>query len=328
MTFHEKRQQQEREQKTTPIRCVILTAFSILIILTLPACIPPPTLVPPTPTQISPLPTITASPLPTLTPMPTPESFTLVGAGDISSCDNNNDELTAQLLDIIPGTVFTTGDNVYDRGKPDEYANCYNPTWGRHRDRTRPVPGNHDYGTSGASGYFLYFNNIPPYYAYSLGSWRVYALNSEIDVSNNSEQVNWLRADLTANPSQCVLAYWHQPRWSSGSVHGSDVDYQVLWETLYQAGAEVVINGHDHTYERFAEMNAVGEVVSPGLREFVVGTGGRNLYGFDRALPGTEVRDNSSYGVLKLTLRAGSYDWEFVPVAGATFTDRGSTNCH
>ena len=326
MTFQDKRSKQGKPRKTNLIRRALFALFFLCIIPIFMACIPPTTLVPPTSTQIPSLPTATASPLPTLTA--SPESFTLVGAGDIASCVNDNDELTAQLLDAIPGTVFTTGDNVYDRGAPDEFAGCYHPTWGRHRDRTMPVPGNHDYGTAGASGYFEYFNNLPPYYVYNLGSWRIYALNSEINVSEGSEQVTWLRADLTANPSQCVLAYWHQPRWSSGSVHGSDSTYQTLWEILYQAGAEVVVNGHDHTYERFAEMNAFGEAVSPGLREFVVGTGGRNLYGFDAPLPATEVRDNSAFGVLKLTLRAGGYDWEFVPVAGSTFTDGGSASCH
>ena len=326
MSFDKIQSKTGMRQKRSLIRRILFVFFSISFILMLIGCIPPTTLVPPTPTQVSPLPTVTTSPLPT--PTLIPESFILVGAGDISSCENDNDELTAQLLDTIPGTVFTTGDNVYDRGAPDEFAACYHPTWGRHRDRTRPVPGNHDYGTSGASGYFEYFNNLPPYYVYSLGSWRIYALNSEIDVSANSPQAVWLQADLAANPSLCALAYWHQPRWSSASVHGSDPGYQTLWEILYQAGAEVVINGHDHTYERFAEMNASGEAVSPGLREFVVGTGGRSFYGFDQALPASEVRDNSTYGVLKLTLRPNGYDWEFVPVVGSTFTDRGSANCH
>ncbi len=328
MSFDSLPSKTETVHKRDLFRRLLLIPFSVCFVLMFIACISPTTLVPSpaiTPTQILPLPTVTP-PLPTLTP--TPEIFTLVGAGDISSCENDNDERTAQLLDAIPGTVFTTGDNVYNRGTPDEFAACYHPTWGRHRDRTRPVPGNHDYGTAGASGYFAYFNNIPPYYVYSLGSWRIYALNSEINISDGGEQVTWLRADLAANPSQCVLAYWHQPRWSSSSAHGSDPTYQTLWEVLYQAGAEVVINGHDHTYERFAEMNAFGEVVSPGLREFVVGTGGNGLYGFDAPLPASEVRENSTYGVLKLNLRAGGYDWEFVPVAGSTFTDRGSGNCH
>jgi hypothetical protein len=252
----------------------------------------------------------------------------LVGAGDISTCNSNNDQLTAQLLDSIPGTVVALGDNAYNNGTTTEYANCYAPTWGKVKERTKPVPGNHDYHTSNASGYFQYFNNIPPYYAYDLGSWRIYALNSEIDVSANSPQVAWLQADLAAHPSQCALAYWHQPRWSSGSHHGSNTDYQTLWETLYQAGAEVVLNGHEHNYERFTPMNAAGQPDPKGLREFVVGTGGRDLYNFGKTLPTSEVREDTSFGVLKLTLHPDSYDWQFIPVAGGTFTDSGSAPCH
>ena len=252
----------------------------------------------------------------------------LVGAGDISMCDNDNDELTAQLLDNIPGTVFTTGDNAYPDGTYQQFIECYDPTWGRHKDRTRPVPGNHEYLTDGAAGYFEYFENIPPYYAYDLGSWRIYALNSEIDVTEESEQVQWLLEDLAANPRQCVLAYWHEPRWSSGRAHGSSRSMQTLWRTMYEAGAELVLNGHEHSYERFAPMNARGEPDPQGLREIVVGTGGRSTYNFDPPLPASEVRDNTGYGVLKLTLYDGGYDWEFIPAAGTTFTDSGSDQCH
>ena len=251
-----------------------------------------------------------------------------VGAGDISSCEYDNDELTAQLLDTIPGTVFTTGDNVYESGTYTEYINCYEPTWGRHKARTQPVPGNHEYRTSGAAGYFQYFNSIPSYYVYSLGSWRIYALNSEIDVSANSPQITWLQADLAANPSQCVLAYWHSPRWSSGFTHGNSLAMQTLWQILYDAGAELVITGHEHNYERFAEMNATGATFSPGLRQIVIGTGGKDQYEFGTILPASEVRNSSTFGVLKLTLRTTGYDWQFVPVAGSTFTDSGSTSCH
>jgi len=251
-----------------------------------------------------------------------------VGAGDISRCDNNGDETTAQLLDGISGTVFTAGDNAYDSGSTSEYANCYDPTWGRSKTRTKPVPGNHEYGTSGASGYFQYFNNIPAYYAYNLGAWRIYALNSEIDTSASGAQGSWLQSDLAANPKTCVLAYWHKPRWSSGNTHGSDSGMQALWQILYNAGAEVVINGHEHNYERFAQMNATGSTVSQGLREFVVGTGGGSHYGFGSALASSEVRNSSTFGVLKLTLSSTGYSWQFVPVSGSTFTDSGSANCH
>jgi calcineurin-like phosphoesterase family protein len=252
----------------------------------------------------------------------------LVGAGDISSCDNNNDEATAKLLDQIPGTVIALGDNVYLDGTEDEFASCYHPTWGRHKDRTMPVPGNHEYFTPGATGYFSYFRAIPSYYAYDLGAWRIYALNSEIDVSSTSEQILWLRNDLGVNPRHCVLAYWHKPLWSSRYEDGSDSKFESLWKIFHEAGAELIVNGHIHNYERFAEMDASGSPVSPGLREIVVGTGGVNHDGYVTRLSTSEVRNDSTYGVLKLTLRANRYDWEFVPAAGSTFTDRGSTNCH
>jgi hypothetical protein len=252
----------------------------------------------------------------------------LVGAGDIATCDREEDELTAQLLDSIPGTVFTVGDNAYVNGSYNEYINCYEPTWGRHKLRTKPVPGNHEYNTSGAAGYFQYFGNVPSYYAYDLGSWRIYALNSEINVSESSDQVKWLEEDLAANPSQCVLAYWHTPRWSSGAKNGSRADLQTLWQVLYDAGAELVINGHEHNYERFAALDESGVEVSEGLREIIVGTGGAGLYEFGTPLAASQVRDNTSFGVLKLTLRATGYTWEFVPAANSTFTDSGSSNCH
>jgi len=287
-----------------------------------------------TPTPNAPTPTPTRTPTqtpganPTATPTSSSGSAVLVGAGDISRCDNNNDEATAKLLDGISGTVFNAGDNAYDSGSLTEYTNCYNPTWGRHKSRTKPVPGNHEYQTSGASGYFQYFNNPPAYYAYNLGNWRIYALNSEIDVSASGAQGSWLQSDLAANPRQCVLAYWHKPRWSSGSAHGSASNMQAIWQILYNAGAEVVISGHEHNYERFAQMNASGATVSQGLREFVVGTGGASHYGFGSALASSEVRNSTTYGVLKLTLNSTNYSWQFVPIAGSTFTDSGSANCH
>jgi hypothetical protein len=224
--------------------------------------------------------------------------------------------------------VFTVGDNAYVNGSYTEYLNCYDPSWGRHKSRTKPSPGNHEYNTTGAAGYFQYFNNVPSYYAYTLGSWRIYALNSEIDVSASSPQVAWLEEDLAANPSQCVLAYWHTPRWSSGAKNGSQPSIQTIWQILYDAGAELVINGHEHSYERFPEMDESGMEVSQGLREIVVGTGGAGLYEFGTPLAASQVHDNTAYGVLKLTLRATSYGWQFVPIAGSTFTDSGSDTCH
>lgn len=259
------------------------------------------------------------------------KSYVLVGAGDISKCgssSNDNDERTARLLDRIPGTVFTTGDNVYDKGTAQEFKECYDPTWGRHKSRTKPVPGNHEYKTSGASGYYNYFKNTPPYYVYMLGNWRIYALNSEIDVSANSAQAKWLKNDLAASNKKCVMAYWHQPRWSSGSDHGSDPKMQAFWEILYNAKAELVIAGHEHNYERFAPMDKNGKKVKVGLQQIVVGTGGASLDGFDDILPASRVRNSNTHGVLKLTLSPGKYSWEFIPVGKKTFTDKGSKACH
>lgn len=272
--------------------------------------------------------TTTPTRTPTHTPTSSSNSVVLVGAADITNCSRNQDELTAQLLDTIPGTVFTAGDNAYVDGTYSEYLNCYDPSWGRHKSRTKPSPGNHDYLTSGAAGYFQYFNNIPSYYAYDLGAWRIYALNSEISTSATSAQVTWLQNDLAAHPSQCVLAYWHRPRWSSGANHGNASSIQTLWQVLHDAGAELVINGHEHQYERFAEMNASGAAVSQGLREIVAGTGGASLYPFGTPLSASQARNSTAYGVLKLTLRSTGYDWQFIPAEGSTFTDSGSSNCH
>ena len=255
-----------------------------------------------------------------------------VGAGDISNCSRTQDEETAKLLDNIAGTVFTVGDNAYPDGTASQFSNCYGPTWGRHKSRTKPVPGNHDYHVSGASAYYNYFGAAAGdpskgYYSYNLGTWHIIALNSEITQSAGSAQEKWLRTDLAANPKTCTLAYWYKPRFSSGQ-HGNIAASQALWQALYDYGADVVLNGHDHTYERFAPQNPNGQADSSrGIREFVVGTGGAGLYPFPSIQPNSQVRNNTTYGVLKLTLHATSYDWQFIPIAGQTFTDSGSANC-
>ena len=256
------------------------------------------------------------------------DSVTLIAAGDISMCTDDNDEMTAKLVEAIPGTVIPLGDTAYMEGSAKNFRECYDPTWGRFKDRTKPVPGNHEYRTPEASAYFDYFDNVPSYYAYDLGAWRIYALNSEIDVSKDSPQIGWLKADLADHPSQCILAYWHEPRWSTGTEHGDSVGKQALWKTLYEAGAELVLNGHEHNYERFTPMNAEGQPDPLGLREIVVGTGGGPLYPFGPARPTSEIRNNTTYGVLKVTLRPDGYDWQFVPVEGSAFTDSGSGECH
>ena len=245
----------------------------------------------------------------------------------------NGDEATAKLLDQIPGTVFTLGDNAYDLGTRSEFANCYDPTWGRHKARTHPAPGNHDYATARAAGYFGYFgasagDPAKGYYAYNLGAWHIVVLNSEIAVGAGSAQEKWLRADLAAHTARCTLAYWHRPRFSSGP-HGSDPTFQPFWQALYDAHADVVLSGHDHDYERFAPQAPDGSADPVnGLREFVVGTGGASRYPFLLPQPNSEVREAATWGVLKLILHPSSYDWEFIPVAGESFTDAGSADCH
>jgi hypothetical protein len=263
----------------------------------------------------------------------------LVGAGDIADCNRSQDEATAQLLDSITGTVFTLGDDAYPDGTLTQFNNCYDPTWGRHKDRTRPSPGNHDYHTSGAAGYYTYFgaaaspletnctSDCKGYYSYNLGEWHIIALNSEIAHGAGSVQEQWLRADLAANQNICTLAYWHTPRFSSGK-HGNSSSVQPFWQALYDYEADVVLSGHDHTYERFAPQNPTGQAdPTRGIREFVVGTGGRGLYAFSTIQANSEARNNTTWGVLKLTLHPTSYDWEFIPVAGQAFRDSGTGNC-
>ncbi|HYI21508.1 MAG TPA: PKD domain-containing protein [Candidatus Limnocylindrales bacterium] len=266
------------------------------------------------------------------------EGETLIGAGDISLCSNNNDEATAVLLDQVPGAVFTAGDNAQAQATVDEFANCFDPTWGRHKARIRPSIGNHEYHTTGAVPYFNYFGAAAGtagkgWYAYDVGAWRIYVMNSNcgnVGCTPGSEQEQWLRADLAANPRECALAMWHHPRYSSGSEHGSTMSVQPFWQALYEAGAEMVISGHDHDYERFAPRDASGAVNNAtGIRQFVVGTGGASLRpSFSNISPASEVRQATNFGVFKLVLGDGEFEWEFIPIAGQAFTDRGSGSCH
>ena len=270
----------------------------------------------------------------TVTAAPPPNSEIVYAAGDISDCNNNNDEATAKLLDGTTGTVAVLGDNAYENGSASDYANCYNPTWGRHFARTKPSVGNHEYQTANASGYFGYFGAAAGdpdkgYYSYDVGDWHVVVLNSNIARDINSAQIAWLRSDLTANTKTCTLAYWHHPRFSSGSGHGNDATQQTFWDVLYEFNADVVLNGHDHDYERFApqDPSAVADNTR-GIREFVVGTGGRALYTLGTLRANSQVFNSTTYGVLKLTLSAGAYSWQFIPIAGQSFTDSGSSQCH
>jgi hypothetical protein len=267
-----------------------------------------------------------------------PKSAVLVGAGDIADCtDLSGAEATAKLLEQTPGTVMAVGDLAYPDGTQDNFA-CYNKTWGRVKDRTRPAAGNHEFHSAGASFYFKYFGKAAGdpnqgYYSYELGSWHIVVLNSECEVMDGcqagSPQEKWLRADLAVHPTACTLAYFHKPLFSSGGAHGNYYDVKPLWQALYDANADVVVGGHDHDYERFAPQtpDAIPDA-KRGIREFVVGTGGKNHRPFGDLLPNSEVRNADTFGILKLTLRSNGYDWQFIPEAGKTFTDSGSGTCH
>jgi acid phosphatase type 7 len=267
-----------------------------------------------------------------------------VGAGDIADCTPGA-ALTAALLDEIPGTVFAAGDLAYPTGRAVDFRDCYDPTWGRHKSRTRPAIGNHDAQGVTPSGlaYFDYFNAFPGqagprdggYYSFRLGDWTIIALNSETDVRAGSPQAAWLRAELATRSSSrlsppkaapCTLAFWHRPLFASGQ-NGNAPEMRDLWTILADAGADLVVTAHDHLYQRFAPQTADG-VADPvrGLRSFVVGTGGAPLRDATRTQANTEVVLSRVWGVLKLTLSDGRYDWEFISVTREVL-DAGSGTC-
>jgi hypothetical protein len=272
------------------------------------------------------------------TDSPTEDPAVLVGAGDIADClDLSGAEATAELLEKIPGTVMAIGDLAYPDGKPQNFA-CYDRTWGRVKKRTRPAVGNHEFHSIGAAYYFEYFgaaagDSRKGYYSYELGSWHILVLNSEcIEAGGcdpSSPQGKWLREDLAAHPAACTLAYFHKPLFSSGGKHGDDLTIKPLWDALYAANADVIVSGHDHDYERFAPQTPEAKAdADRGIREFVVGTGGKNHRPFGLRHANSEARDAEAFGVLKLTLLTGSYQWEFIPEAGKTFSDTGQGICH
>ena len=273
------------------------------------------------------------------TPGTGPVDPVLVGAGAIASCGNTNDEATAAILASVDGTVFTVGDNAFDSGTIAEYRACYEPSWGAFRDRTRPAAGNRDYLTPGAAGYFAYFGaaaGAPTkgYYAYNLGSWRIYVLNSNCSriggCGVDSPQEKWLRSDLKAHPSACIGAYWQAARFSSGRFL-DDVRMQPFWKDLYAHGAEFVINGHDHNYQRYAPLTPTG-VRDPvhGIREFVVGTGGNGHTALRNAASAAnrEAGTDKAYGVLRITLHPTGYEWQFLSTAKVQYDDSGAQSCH
>jgi hypothetical protein len=261
----------------------------------------------------------------------------VLAVGDIADCTKSEDEAVAQLVDAMRGPVLLLGDIAYPNGTPEQFDTCFAPAWGRYRERLRPAPGNHEYGTKDAAGYFGWFGDAAGkrgkgWYSFDVGDWHLIALNSNCALVGGcgagSEQERWLRDDLAGAKARCTAAFWHHARFSSGGTHGSDPATGDLWRALADAGAEVVLVGHEHNYERFAPLDPAGRVdPERGIRQFVVGTGGRSHYGFGVPREGSEVRDSTSFGLLELRLRADGYSWRFVPVASATFTDEGEGRC-
>jgi len=271
----------------------------------------------------------------------------IAAAGDIS-CDPGNSKSTTSchqsetsnlLLNAGLAGVLTLGDNQYDDNTLAKYLQMFDPSWGRAKALIRPGIGNHEYldPAGGASGYFDYFGTAAGargkgYYSFDIGTWHIIALNSNCSqvggCGTGSTQEQWLKADLAAHPTTCTLAFWHHPRFSSGQ-HGSNSAYDVFWRDLYAVGADVVLNGHDHVYERFAPQNPSAAPDPRGIREFIAGTGGKNHYGFVSVQPNSEVRNGTTFGVLKMTLHPSGYDWRFVNDAtSGSFTDSGSDACH
>lgn len=256
----------------------------------------------------------------------------VLAAGDIASCASENDEATARVLDANPSVpVLTLGDNAYNAGSASEFASCFAPGWGRHVDRVHPAPGNHDYGTPGAAGYFGYFGlragiGSTGYYSFDLGDWHLVSLNSEADFGASGAQLAWLRADLAATAKRCVLAYWHRPRFAAGS-YSDHTQYTPFWDALYAAGAEIVLNGHDHNYQRYQPMTPQGATDAVnGIRQFIVGTGGVGAYPL-KPDSRREAAGSGIFGLLKLTLKGDSYEWRFLPAEGSAFSDSGTGSC-
>jgi hypothetical protein len=239
----------------------------------------------------------------------------------------------------VPGldAVLALGDNQYCCGATSAYREAYDRTWGRLKDITYPVPGNHEYDTPEAAGYFAYFGaragkRGEGWYSFDLGAWHFIALNSECEHVNgcqaDSPQGRWLRADLMAHRATCTLAFWHQPKFSSGP-HGNNSSYQDFWHLLYDGGVDVILNSHDHIYERFAPQTSDGQLDrSRGIRQFTVGTGGGSHYRIVSVQPNSEVRNNTTFGILQLNLEAASYEWKYLSTTPGAFTDSGAGVCH
>jgi acid phosphatase type 7 len=271
------------------------------------------------------------------------KGVSIFAAGDIASCKSYRPEdsgaaktaaiISAGLAQDKDALVLTLGDNTYPVGLLSEFEDCYGPTWGQFKQRTRPSPGNHEYYTPQAVGYYTYFGEAAGpgrrgYYSFTHGGWHIVSLNSYLKPAEHDAQIAWLKEELARNPAKCTLAFWHHPLYSSGG-HGNDKRMQDAWAILHGAGAEVVLASHDHNYERFAPQDAEGQRdEARGMRQFVVGTGGATLTPLRFRRLNSEASDNSTHGVLKLVLKQAGYEWEFLPVEKDGFSDRGAALCH
>ncbi len=274
--------------------------------------------------------------------IPPGKSVTIYAAGDIADCRKSKPEhsgaaktaslIAAALAKDKDAAVLTLGDATYPVGLLEEFTECYEPTWGQFKHRTFPSPGNHEYYTPAAVGYYDYFGNIAGptrrgYYSVDIGTWHVVSINSNLKPIDHQQQLAWLKTDLAQHPARCTLAYWHHPLYSSGG-HGNNERMADVWQALQAAGAAVILVSHDHDYERFAPQDAdARRDDARGIREFVVGTGGARLTPLFARKPNSDISDNATHGVLRMVLKDGSYEWEFLPVAGGSFTDRGAALC-
>jgi hypothetical protein len=269
--------------------------------------------------------------LPVTGPGPIVQTTVLLAAGDIGVCGSRGAAETGEMLDALEGTILALGDIAYPHGTAYDFINCYEPVWGRHKSRTRPTTGNHEYETGAAQPYFDYFGALagPPgvgYYSFKAGDWLVLSLNSNIPVGNTTAQAQWIRSELTANTSRCALAYFHHPLYSSGP-NGDNARLAGLWQLLYDMGVDVILSGHEHLYERYGPMTPDGQRNdAKGIRQFIVGTGGAGLYSISRLHAVSEVQV-ISHGLLKLTLTSQAYQWEFLEVGGGR-GDFGQDLCH
>jgi calcineurin-like phosphoesterase family protein len=287
-------------------------------------------------TPTSPSPPPTGSNPPPNNPPPTPPTNPLTGqsavvaaVGDIGECGSAGVQQAAKIVDGIDGQIILAGDLAYMHGSMQDYLKCFDPFWGNFRRRWRPVPGNHEYETPGAAGYFQYFGEAAgtgrSYYSFRAGDWLVLMLDSNIPMGRGSPQYEFVRIELTTSRFPCAMAAFHHPLFTSGP-NGPNIFLRDIWGLMYEFDLDVVVTGHDHLYERFGKQDVDGRSDVRGLRQFIVGTGGARLYDFQRVSANSQARINK-HGALRLTLDPTSYAWAFIDATGATL-DSGSDGCH